>query len=102
MDVVQVLLKNHASTTIQTSDGLTPLHHACIKGNARAVEILINYNVQIFEPTKEGLVCAHLCAKYGHNALLNKVCVVVPINSVGYILTCVYFNLPHKHLLFLV
>eukprot|EP01147_Barroeca_monosierra_P011214 gene11214-3268_t len=73
MDVVQVLLKNHASTTIQTSDGLTPLHHACIKGNARAVEILINYNVQIFEPTKEGLVCAHLCAKYGHNALLNKI-----------------------------
>lgn len=43
VDVVQVLLENHANVNISAEDGITPLHLAALNDNADMVKLLLEY-----------------------------------------------------------
>lgn len=64
-------LNPHASLI----NGLTPLHIACIEGNAEGVKYLLNLNVDIHVKSKVGRTALQEAVYYGHKkciTLLSK------------------------------
>lgn len=51
---------------VETINGLTPLHLACIQGSSRAVKFLIGLGVDINATSKIGRTPLQECIFYGH------------------------------------
>ncbi|XP_067863453.1 ankyrin repeat and SAM domain-containing protein 1A-like isoform X8 [Heptranchias perlo] len=69
-EVVEMLLKNEASTNIADSKGCYPLHLAAWKGDAHIVRLLIHQgpsHAKVNEQNNDNETALHCAAQYGHS-----------------------------------
>ncbi|KAJ5490973.1 hypothetical protein N7539_002540 [Penicillium diatomitis] len=66
VDIVQLLLRHHASINACSDGGWTPLHNACERGCEPIVRILLRAGAHINSQLLNGVTPLHLAAQGGH------------------------------------
>ena len=66
IEVVKVLLQNHASVNVRSTGGFTPLHKAALNGNLEIAKLLLDHGADSTAGNDEGKSPLQCAAEKGH------------------------------------
>ena len=66
LEVVKVLLQNHASVNVRAAGGHTPLHKAAMNGNLEIVKLLLDHGSDAAARNDDGKTALQYAAEKGH------------------------------------
>lgn len=68
-EVGEILMAMGADPDVKDAEGVTPLHHATMRGDLPLLTLLIEFNADVNRADNGGLTPLHLAAQYDHAAI---------------------------------